>query len=211
MSSDLTNASLLLLDTNGSNATSISIPEQTTGTNISGHQILSQVQQELNFLPSTNDNVLVMGNIQMPNGDQVQNVHTAAIMTGTMESNVNKDSDLLISSKSFDLSSTTISLDSPDGGTQSSKNPKYSIWQSEFYAQYFDITTEIFCRRVLWSLLPLTGGNKGSSVGFNNDFLSKILFLKAHTWNDIFNLVLTFTVLFGYRSHSPSPLRSVRM
>lgn len=51
------------------------------------------------------------------------------------------------------------------GGPQPSSNKvKYSIWQFDYYAQYFDLSTDIFFRRVLWSFLPLTGDHKGTYI-----------------------------------------------
>lgn len=154
MSQDNSNPALLLVDTSEDPSVSPRVPVDEPA--LTGHQILNQVHQELQFLPSTNHNVFVSGNLQ----DQAGKSSSASAM-GTMgSSNPSADTEFLISSKHMD--STTISLDSPDSGSQPLQQKKYSIWQNEFYAQYFNLNSDVFFRRVIWSSLPLTGGNKGN-------------------------------------------------
>lgn len=168
------NSAILMLDetiTMPSSAVHTSTPSQ-----LDGHQILDQVQ--LQFVPTGHENLFVSGPMSSaPSGTPMykssnisSNAGNVVITTG-MEKDRQGDTEFLVDNMSM---SDPISLSSPlsDPGSKGvvggnvppyldPNRPKYSVWQAEYYARYFDLTTDIFLRRVLWSFLPLTGGNKG--------------------------------------------------
>lgn len=138
-----------------------------------GHAILDQVQKELQFLPSNEQ--FVSGQLSGGSAPPLPSKSSASsgggIPSGVMDPSV-PDTDYLIGTDPISLgsplspgsmSSATAMMGGgggPEDGPPSTRI-KYSIWQSEYYAQFFDLSTDIFFRRVLWSLLPLTGDNKG--------------------------------------------------
>lgn len=138
----------------------------------SGHQILDQVQRELQFLPSGNESSYhVTGTLSASaSPSRAQTGGRSAGPSGSMtngDSTVNVvppvvDTDYLIGTDPISLGSPMSPGEATNGPT--SNKVKYSIWQFDYYAQYFDLSTDIFFRRVLWSFLPLTGDHKGTSI-----------------------------------------------
>ncbi|KAJ6220765.1 hypothetical protein RDWZM_006577 [Blomia tropicalis] len=119
-----------------------------------GFQILNQVQSELQFLPQQNENAYVMGTMSGP--DNAGSSKSDNMMNQSMGSPPNADTSYLIGTEETLSPSSTIGPGGP--------RAKYSLWQFEYYAQYFNLSTDIFFRRIMWSLLPLTGDNKGTYI-----------------------------------------------
>ncbi|KAH9409439.1 Yip1 member 1 [Tyrophagus putrescentiae] len=169
-------------------------PSQSQSSSVSGHQILDQVQRELQFLPTGSESAFVptgtLSASASPSRNALANQSKGGLLSGSMTTTSSApdvptavtvvpaivDTDYLIGA------TDPISLGSPVsvstlggggdsiggsslGGPQPSSNKvKYSIWQFDYYAQYFDLSTDIFFRRVLWSFLPLTGDHKGTYI-----------------------------------------------
>ncbi|KAH7638698.1 hypothetical protein HUG17_2731 [Dermatophagoides farinae] len=136
-----------------------------------GHQILNQVQ--LQFIPTGNENLYVTGQIQNAQQQQQQQQETtrsyvmepSVIVTGSNQQQKTRDTDFLVDNddtQPIDLGSP---VRSHDGTTGNGNHKKLTIWQFDYYARYFDITTDQFFRRIIWSLVPLTMGNeKGTYI-----------------------------------------------
>ena len=130
-----------------------------------GHQILNQVQ--LQFIPSGNENLYVSGQIQNTQQPTTQSTRSfvlepSIIVTGSTEQQKNRDTDFLVDNDD----TQPIDLGSPDGSKLANENQsKLTIWQFDYYARYFDLTTDQFIRRIIWSPVPLTQGNeKGTYI-----------------------------------------------
>lgn len=135
----------------------------------SGHQILDQVQRELQFLPSGNESYVTGTLSASPSRAQTggRSAGPSGSMTNGDSTAVNVvppvvDTDYLIGTDPISLGSPMSPVEATNGPT--SNKVKYSIWQFDYYAQYFDLSTDIFFRRVLWSFLPLTGDHKGTWI-----------------------------------------------
>lgn len=138
-----------------------------------GLQILDQVQKELQFLPS-NETAYVTGTIsagtssappfpgKAPVGSLSGLMDSGSGGGRTLASPPNADTDYLIGTDPISLGSPLSPMSVMNADGPSSNKIKHSIWQFEYYAQYFDLSTDIFFRRVLWSFLPLTGDHKGN-------------------------------------------------
>lgn len=125
--------------------------------NLDGHQILNQVQ--LQFIPTGNENLYVAGQLQSSGQNASstsvpsQIIEPSAVVVGSLNEPI-CDTDFLVDSQ-------TVDLGSPVPGPSNSTNSGKSIWKFNYYSKYFDLTSDMFFRRILWSLLPLTGGEKG--------------------------------------------------
>lgn len=128
-----------------------------SNSNIDGHDILNQVQ--LQFIPTGNENLYVAGQLQSSKQNisstsfPSQMIEPSTIVVGSMNEPI-CDTDFLVDTQAVDLGS-------PNSGPGDSTNSGKSIWNYNYYSKYFDLTSDMFFRRILWSLLPLTGGEKG--------------------------------------------------
>ena len=170
-----------------------------SSSSVSGHQILDQVQRELQFLPTGSESAFVptgtLSASASPSRNALANQSKVGsgggLLSGSMTTSSAPDVPTAVTvvpaivDTDYLIGATDpISLGSPVsvstlggggdsiggsslGGPQPSSNKvKYSIWQFDYYAQYFDLSTDIFFRRVLWSFLPLTGDHKGRWKAF---------------------------------------------
>ncbi len=174
--------------------------QSSSSTLVSGHQILDQVQRELQFLPTGSESAFVptgtLSASASPSRNALANQSKGGLLSGSMTTSSAPDVPTAVTvvpaivDTDYLIGATDpISLGSPVsvstlggggdsiggsslGGPQPSSNKvKYSIWQFDYYAQYFDLSTDIFFRRVLWSFLPLTGDHKGRWKAFFHLFL----------------------------------------
>ncbi|OTF76260.1 hypothetical protein BLA29_004765 [Euroglyphus maynei] len=138
-------------------------PPSTNQQSMDGHQILNQVQ--LQFIPTGNENLYVTG--QIPNVQQQPQETTRSyvmepsiIVTGSIEQQRNRDTDFLVDNDD----TQPIDLGSPVRSPGENES-KLTIWQFDYYARYFDLTSDQFFRRIIWSPVPLTMGNeKGTYI-----------------------------------------------
>lgn len=178
------NSAILVLDETATMSSSAAaVHTSTTASQPDGHQILDQVQ--LQFVPTGHENLYVSGPMSsaaatasappMYTSSNASSNAGNVVITSGMEKSRHGDTDFLVDNMSIgDPISLTSPVSDPGGKGAGGDNvpphldpnrAKYSVWQIEYYARYFDLTTDIFLRRVLWSFLPLTGGNKGESIG----------------------------------------------
>ncbi|KAH9518092.1 Yip1 member 1 [Dermatophagoides farinae] len=126
-----------------------------------GHQILNQVQ--LQFIPT--DTKCTTTTTQQQETTRSYVMEPSVIVTGSNQQQKTRDTDFLVDNddtQPIDLGSP---VRSHDGTTGNGNHKKLTIWQFDYYARYFDITTDQFFRRIIWSLVPLTMGNeKGTYI-----------------------------------------------
>lgn len=136
-----------------------SLPVQ-SNSNLDGYQILNQVQQQLTFMPSQNENVFISGNMLEPNRtDFSSSSSQPSAPSFVMDGGGGGGGD----PSNLRLDFVQPSSAEPERSNANASN-KYSIWQWNYYAKYFDLSSDVLTRRILWSFMPLTGGNKGKFV-----------------------------------------------
>lgn len=138
-----------------------SLPVQ-SNSNLDGYQILNQVQQQLTFMPSQNENVFISGNMLEPNRTDFSSTSSqpsapSFVMDGGGRGGGGENP------SNLRLDFVQPSSAEPERSNANASN-KYSIWQWNYYAKYFDLSSDVLTRRILWSFMPLTGGNKGKFV-----------------------------------------------
>ena len=119
----------------------------------SGHEILDQVQKELQFLPTQGEE-FIAGTITTPNSNST----TVEIIPITRSTN---NENFLTTGN--ELGGT---LNSPNDNDNNQQRSKFTIWQFEYYSQYFQINTDMFWQRVIWACFPLSSGSRGKPAFF---------------------------------------------
>ncbi|KAF7496307.1 Protein YIPF1 [Sarcoptes scabiei] len=146
---------------------------------IDGHNILNQVQLE--FISSVDDeNVFFTDrNKQM---DLFENQSERLNRFDQLNNEMNNGNENFVSENIQQIDQLESSKHSAD------ESSNKSIWKIEYYSRYFDLTTKIFFQKILWSILPLNVGDKGT-------YIDRFIHLNADLYGPIWiSLTLIFTL-----------------